>query len=58
MELSDRIEKYDLTVREIIGKLALEFIGQPEALLRYDIERALNCDHREARRLMEEFVNE
>ena len=55
INLDDRIEKYDLMVKEIIGKLALEFIGQPEALLQYDIERALKCDHKEARRLMDEF---
>ena len=57
INLNDKIEKYDLTVKEIIGKLALEFIGLPLVLLQYDIERALNCDHIEAKRLMEEYIN-
>ena len=56
INLDDRIEKYDLTVREIISKLALEFCTMGLGLLLYDIERALGCDHKEARRLYDEFV--
>ena len=57
INLDGRIEKYDLTVREIIGKLSLEFLTLGLGLLLYDIERALKCDHKEARRLYDEFVN-
>ena len=56
INLSDKIEKYDLTVKEIIGKLALEFCTMGLGLLLYDIERALNCDRIEAKRLYDEFV--
>lgn len=56
MELTDRVDRYSLTVAEIIGKLSLEFIGQPQMHLEYDIERALIISPQEAKRLVAEFI--
>lgn len=58
IQLNDRVEKYDLTVSEIMGKLSLEFMNHGLGLLLYEIETVLGCSSEVARELYEQFIKE
>lgn len=58
MKLTDKVEKYDLTVLEILSKIYSEFVSGSLGLFLYEIEQVLECDHVVARKLYEEFIKE